>query len=142
MLNAAEWRRAFDLPISLIELTGTVQDPAQRIGFLVRAAYFGLAKRFFAPHHHRERDIAHATRRLRLPPDAFEAGRCPARTRQRHERAILEAHGMRRFDRASEAELNVDIDAMAMTHLRPKLIFCAASTCWLSAASRFPASTG
>ena len=47
----------------------------------------------------------------------------PARSRQRHELAILEAHGMRRLDRASEAELVVDIDAMAATHLRPKLIF-------------------
>ena len=123
VLNVAERRRAFDLPASLIELIGTVQDPAQRIGLLVSAAYFGLAKRFFAPRHYRERDVAHAARRLRLPPDAFEAGRYPARTRQRHERAILEAHGMRRFDQASEAELNVDIDAMAATHLRPKLIF-------------------
>lgn len=30
---------------------------------------------------------------------------------------------MRRLDRGSEAELPVGIDAMATTHLRPKLIF-------------------
>ena len=123
MMNAAERRRAFDLPASLIELAGTVQNPAQRIGLLVSAAYFGVAKRFFVPRHYRERDVAHAARRLRLPPDVFEASQHPARARQRHELAILEAHGMRRFDRASETELTVDIDAMAATHLRPKLIF-------------------
>ena len=123
MMNAAERRRAFDLPASLIELAGTVQNPAQRIGLLVSAAYFGVAKRFFVPRHYRERDVAHAARRLRLPPDVFEASQYPARARQRHELAILDAHGMRRFDRASETELTVDIDAMAATHLRPKLIF-------------------
>jgi len=122
-MNTTERRRAFDLPSSLVDLAGMVQDPKQRIGLLVSAAYFGVAKRFFAPRHYRERDVAHAARRLRLPEDAFEAGRYPARARQRHEIAILEAHGMRRFDRTSEAELTVDIDAMVATHLRPKLIF-------------------
>lgn len=122
-MNAAERRRAFDLPSSLVELARMVQDPAQRIGLLVSAAYFGVAKRFFAPRHYRERDVAHAARRLGLPADAFEAGRYPARARQRHEIAILEAHIMRRFDRASEAELIVDINAMVATHLRPRLIF-------------------
>ena len=47
----------------------------------------------------------------------------PARARQRHELAILEAHGMRRLDRESTAEVLVDIEAMAASHLRPKLIF-------------------
>lgn len=123
VLNAAERRRAFDLPASLRELAGTVADPAQRIGLLVSAAYFASARRFFRPRDYRERDVTHAARRLRLAPELFEPDRYPARARQRHELAILEAHGMRRLDRQSEAELCADIEAMAASHLRPKLIF-------------------
>lgn len=123
VMNGAERRRAFDMPSSLVELAASIQDPAQRIGFLVSAAYFVGARRFFSPGDYQDRDVAHAARRLRLSPDLFDPGLYPARTRQRHELAILEAHGMRRLERASEAELVVDIDAMAVTHLRPKLIF-------------------
>ena len=65
VLNAAERRRAFDLPASLRELAGAVADPAQRIGLLVSAAYFASARRFFPPRDYRERDLAHAARRLR-----------------------------------------------------------------------------
>lgn len=122
-LNAAERRRAFDMPSSLVELVTSVQDPAQRIGFLVSAAYFTGTRRFFSPRDYHERDVAYAARRLRLPPDLFEPNRYAARTRQRHELAILEVHGMRRLDCEGEAELVIDIDAMAATHLRPKLIF-------------------
>lgn len=123
VLNAAERRRAFDLPSSLRELAGTVGDPVQRIGLLVNAAYFASARRFFSPRDYRERDVVHAARLLRLAPELFEPDRYPARARQRHELAIFEAHGMRRLDRGSDAELLVDIEAMAATHLRPKLIF-------------------
>lgn len=123
VLNAAERRRAFDMPSSLVELAASIQDPAQRIGFLVSAAYFTGARRFFSPRDYHDRDITHAARRLRLSPELFDPADYPARSRQRHELAILKAHGMRRLDRESEAELVVDIDAMAATHLRPKLIF-------------------
>ena len=60
ILNAAERRRAFDLPCSLLELTGTVADTGQQIGLLVNAAYFASAKRFFSPRDYRERDVVHA----------------------------------------------------------------------------------
>jgi hypothetical protein len=122
-LNAAERRRAFDMPSSLIELAASVRDPAQRIGFLVSAVCFVGARRFFSPRDCRARDVVCAARRLRLPPDLFEPDFHAARTRQRHEIAVLQAHGMHRLDREREAELVIDIDAMAATHLRPKLIF-------------------
>jgi len=122
-LNAAERRRAFDMPSSLTELAASVRDPAQRIGFLVSAVCFVGARRFFSPRDCRARDVVCAARRRRLPPDLFEPDFHAARTRQRHEIAVLQAHRMHRLDREREAELVIDIDAMAATHLRPKLIF-------------------
>jgi|GEM_PF-1277457 len=122
-LKAAERRQAFDLPTSLLELTTTVGDPAQQIGLLVSAAYFATARRLIPPRDYRERDVAHAARQLRLPAEQFAPERYAASARHRHKLAILEAHGMRRLNRESVAELLVDIEAMAAIHLRPKLIF-------------------
>src|SRR3954469_15146058 len=44
-----------------------LRKPAHRIGFLVSCAYFGTAKRFFAPEDYHARDIRHAAHRLELP---------------------------------------------------------------------------
>ena len=121
--DGAGRRHAFEMPASLIEQAGSVQDPGQRIGFLVSAAYFSNARRFFSPRDYHERDVAHAARRLRLSTELFDPDRYAARARQRHELAILRAHGTRRFDRGSEAELITDIEAMVAAHLRPKLVF-------------------
>ena len=94
--DGAGRRHAFEMPASLIEQAGSVQDPGQRIGFLVSAAYFSNARRFFSPRDYHERDVAHAARRLRLSTELFDPDRYTARTRQRHELAILRAHGTRR----------------------------------------------
>jgi hypothetical protein len=122
ILDAAQRSGTFDVPAGLLDTAKALRKPAHRIGFLVSCAYFGLAKRFFAPKDYHARDIRHAAHQLGLRA-AFTAADYPARTRQRHEQLILQFHGYRRFDGRAEDFLAREIATMAEAHLKPKLIF-------------------
>ena len=67
ILDAAQRSRAFDLPAGLLDMAKALRKPAHQIGFLVSCAYFGMAKRFFAPKDYHARDIRHAAHQLELP---------------------------------------------------------------------------
>ena len=121
ILDVSQRSRAFDVPAGLLERAKALRKPAHQVGFLVSCAYFGMAKRFFAPKDYHARDIRHAASQLDLP--AFTTADYPVRTRQRHERLILRFHGYRRFDGRAESFLAREIATMAEAHLKPKLIF-------------------
>jgi len=122
ILDVPERSRAFDVPAGLLAMAEALRKPAHRIGFLVSCAYFGVAKRFFAPKDYHARDIRHAAHQLELPA-TFAAADYPARARQRYERLILQFHGYRRFDGRAEDFLAREVAIMAEAHLKPKLIF-------------------
>lgn len=122
ILDALQRSGAFDVPAGLLDMAKALRKPAHQIGFLVSCAYFGTAKRFFAPKDYHARDIRHAAHQLELRA-AFAAADYPARTRQRHEQLILRFHGYRRFDGRAEDFLACEIATMAEAHLKPKLIF-------------------
>ena len=94
ILDAAQRSGTFDVPAGLLDMAKALRKPAHQIGFLVSCAYFGLAKRFFAPKDYHARDIRHAAHQLELRA-AFTAADYPARTRQRHEQLILQFYGYR-----------------------------------------------
>lgn len=79
ILDVPERSRAFDVPAGLLAMAKALRKPAHRIGFLVSCAYFGVAKRFFAPKDYHARDIRHAAHQLELPA-TFAAADYPART--------------------------------------------------------------
>lgn len=119
ILDVSQRSHAFDVPASLLERAKALRKPAHQVGFLVSCAYFGMAKRFFAPKDYHTRDIRHAASQLDLPA-AFTAADYPVRTRQRHERLILRFHGYRRFDGQAEDFLAQEIATMAEAHLKPR----------------------
>ena len=49
ILDVSQRSRAFDVPAGLLERAKAMRTPAHQVGFLVSCAYFGMAKRFFAP---------------------------------------------------------------------------------------------
>ena len=78
ILDVSQRVRAFDVPAGLLGMAKALRKPAHQIGFLVSCAYFGIAKRFFAPKDYHARDIRHAAGRLDLPA-AFTAADYPVR---------------------------------------------------------------
>ena len=78
ILDVSQRVRAFDVPAGLLGMAKALRKPAHQIGFLVSCAYFGMAKRFFAPKDYHARDIRYAASQLDLPA-AFTAADYPVR---------------------------------------------------------------
>jgi hypothetical protein len=87
----------------------------------VSCGYFRAARRFFSPVDFHQRDVAYVASQLDVGDVTVEA--YPDRTRQRHQKFILEFYGFLPFDINTEATLTLEIAAMARTHLKPRLIF-------------------
>ena len=116
-----ERKKFFEFPKALLDRAKTMHSRGHRIGFLVSCGYFRATRRFYAAADFEARDITYVANQLgeRDAPAAVY----PHRTRQRHQRRILEFYGFAPFDRDAEAALAVEITTMARTHLKPRLVF-------------------
>lgn len=113
----------FSLPRKLMRHAQALRTPTNQIGFLLSCVYFKSTKRFFSPDHFHERDIRNATSQLALEGHDFKVAEYSKNTRLRHEHYILDYYGFQRLDKESLRALKVEIDGMARTQLKPKLIF-------------------
>jgi signal recognition particle subunit SEC65 len=95
LMNAAQRKAAFDLPLAFQRGAASLRDPGHQIGFWLNAAYFRQCRRCFAPENFHERDIAYVATRLGLGVEVFRSAGYNARTRQRHERIIEHLAGFR-----------------------------------------------
>jgi hypothetical protein len=116
-----ERKKFFEFPKPLLELANSLRNPVCHVYFLVSCGYFRVARRFFSPVDFHQRDIAYVASQLDVGDVTVEA--YPDRTRQRHQKFILEFYGFLPFDINTEATLTLEIAAMARTHLKPRLIF-------------------
>ena len=121
--RADQRKKFFEFPQGQIEKAQTFRKPAHQIGFLVSCGYFKATKRFYSPKDYHQRDIDYVARRLDLQPDSFSTVAYANRTRQRHENAILEFYGFKRFDGEAERSVILEIANMVQSQLKPKLIF-------------------
>jgi hypothetical protein len=116
-------KRAFDLPLHLIEQAKALRTPSGKIGFLIQCAYFKHSRKFFLPTEYHDRDIEAASRLVKLKSKDFMPASYAKASRLRHQRKILGFHGFQPFDSNAAKALQVDIDTMARLHLKPRLIF-------------------
>lgn len=114
-------KKFFDFPKSLLEIATTMRNTDHQIGFLVSCGYFRATRRFFGAAVFLERDIAYIANQLgHSPPKHLQY---PDRTRQRHQKPILDFYGFTTFDDKACEKLVTEIVTMARMHLKPKLIF-------------------
>lgn len=114
-------KKFFDFPKSLMMTAASMRNADHQIGFLVSCGYFRATRRLFAPMDFRERDLAYVASQLGHPlPSTIQY---PDRTRQRHQKIIVECHGFKPFDDTASSALAVEIATMARMHLKPRLIF-------------------
>ncbi|MDX2494884.1 MAG: Tn3 family transposase [Desulfuromusa sp.] len=116
-----ERKKFFEFPKPLLELANSLRNPVYQVCFLVSCGYFRAARRFFSPVDFYQRDVAYVASQFDVGDVTVEA--YPDRTRQRHQKFILEFYGFLPFDINTEATLTLEIAAMARTHLKPRLIF-------------------
>lgn len=120
LFNHLERKQFFDFPKTLLDRALHFRHPVSQVGFLISCGYFKATKRFFYPIDYHPRDIAYVSNQLAT--DNISTEDYPDRTRQRHQKIILEFHGFKPFDKEAEAALATEINTMATTYLKPKLI--------------------
>jgi signal recognition particle subunit SEC65 len=126
LMNAAQRKAAFDLPVAFQSETEQLRDPVHKIGFYLNAGYFRRSRRCFAAESFQVRDIGFVASQLGYEAAIFETSAYPIRTRQRHERTIERLSGFRPLDTAGEARLVLLIEQKVTAHEKPKIIFYAA----------------
>ena len=96
-----ERKKFFEFPKALLDRAKTMHSRGHRIGFLVSCGYFRATRRFYAAADFEARDITYVANQLseRDAPAAVY----PHRTRQRHQRRILEFYGFAPFDSDAES---------------------------------------
>jgi len=116
-------KKFFEFSKSLLEIAQTLRNPVNRIYFLVSCGYFRASRRFFSQKDFHQRDIEYVAGHLDVALDGSQTEVYTDRSRQRHQKLILDFYGFRPFDADTEKTLNFEISAMVRTHLKPKLIF-------------------
>ena len=120
LFNHIERKQFFDFPKPLLEIADSFRHPVSQICFLISCGYFKATKCFFSPADYRYRDIAYVSNQLAASNISIED--YPDRTRQRHQKIILAFYGFKPFDKIAESTLATEINTMAKTYLKPKLI--------------------
>lgn len=123
LFDHRERKQAFSLPEALTHIADTMRTSSGQIGFLLMCGYFKATRRFHLPQDFHERDIEAAAKILELKNSDFSPDAYAKQTRARHQQRILEFYGFQPFDEKAETVLAVEIDTMARTYLKPRLIF-------------------
>ncbi len=90
-----ERKRFFEFPEALPGIARNMRNPDHRVAFPVSRGCLRATRRFFAPADLPPRDLAVTARSLGM--NAAIAAVCPDRTRQRHQRLILDHCGFSPF---------------------------------------------
>jgi len=123
VFNSAERKQFFYCPGPLKEKAKTLRKPSTRIGFLLACGYFKATKRFFHPENYHQNDISYIAHQIGAYASNFLPNLYEPKTRQRHEKYILEFYGYKRLDENSLKIIDQDIASMLRSQLKPKLIF-------------------
>jgi TnpA family transposase len=114
-------KKFFDFPKPLLAIATTMRNSDHQIGFLVSCGYFRATRRFFGAADFVNHDIIYVAKQLgHSIPSQIQY---PDRTRQRHQKPILDFYGFTAFDDAANDSLMTEITTMARMHLKPRMIF-------------------
>lgn len=121
--TSVQRKQYFDFPRTLRQIACRLRTSCHQLGFLLSCGYFRATKRFFAPRKFHTVDLEYIARKLAISTNALDAINYSERTRQRHQHLILEYYGYRAFDIEAQSLIRSEIEAMACSQLKPRLIF-------------------
>ena len=121
LLDYKQRKHFFSLPQGVLEMAARFRNSTNQVGFLVSCGYFKATKRFFSPNDYHSRDIAYVSNQINASGVSIESYQ--DRTRQRHQKLILEFYGFVVFDVRAESSLKLEIATMARNYLKPKSVF-------------------
>ena len=121
--NSVQRKKYFDLQEGLQRIAETFRTPTNKVCFLVACAYFKATKKFFPAQKFRQRDIDHVAKAVGFSGAEIFPANYDKQTRLRHQTEILDFYGFKPFEDEAKSFVRREVDGMARTQLRPKLIF-------------------
>jgi len=112
----------FDFPSVIQQTAQSLRTPTNQVCHLVACGYFLAAKRFYPAQTFHQRNIDYIAKTLNLSSEQIDPRDYDSRTRFRHRNQILDFYGFRPFDQEAKTLITPEIEAMACSQLRPKLI--------------------
>jgi TnpA family transposase len=124
LLNSAERKRFFSLPLLLKDSQANLRTPTNKVCFLLAAGYFKARRKFF-PRQFRATDIEYVARQIGVNPAEVHVETYSHETYTRHQRVLLNYFGCNPFDEAAKAFTASEIAPLVRVQLRPKLVLVA-----------------
>ncbi len=123
IFNSAQRKQFFEISSDLMQEIKKLRTPANKIAFVLAYGYFRAGKRFFSPKRYHRSDIEYVSRKLGFALDIFDPAAYPQRTAHYHQTLILTLCGFKVWGRDTENFIYQEIRSMALSNLKPKLIF-------------------
>ncbi|MBV9224625.1 MAG: DUF4158 domain-containing protein [Acidobacteriaceae bacterium] len=121
IFNTAERKRYFTLPAGLDELVEMLRTPTNKVCFILAVGYFRSRRKFF-PQCFRQADVEFVAARLGASSDAVDLNGYDRATSMRHQQAIGEFFGYRKFGDDAQLRLRREISSLVRSQTRPRLI--------------------
>ena len=100
-----------------------LRTPTNRLCFLLNCGYFKASKRFFPTGLSHRPDIEYVARHASINLTMVDMDSYDKQSLLRHQQTILQLHGFGPFDKHAQTAILHEIEAMARSQLKPRLIF-------------------
>ena len=121
VLNSAERKRYFSLPLMLKDSMVNLRTPTNKVCFLVAAGYFKARRKFFGCQF-RQADIEYVANQVGVNSTEVRVETYSKETCARHQRVILSYFSCGPFDEAAKSITAREIAALVRVQFRPKLV--------------------
>jgi TnpA family transposase len=136
--SGAERKQFFGLSMSLSKILESLESSTNQVCFLLACGYFRATKRFFTVDPHEE-DLRYVCGKLGFSTDEISLNSYHRATAMRNRRKILSHYGFREFEEVRSV-LEIEIESMVHSQLKPRLIFFRAIDILLEQKSVLPSS--
>lgn len=123
VFNSVQRKRYFDFSMETRRQAAKLRTPTNRLCFLLNCGYFKASKRFFPAGLSHRPDIEYVARHAGIDLKMVDLDSYDKQTLLRHQQTILQLNGFGSFDKNAQAAILHEIEAMARSQLKPRLIF-------------------
>lgn len=123
VFNSVQRKRYFDFSMETRRQAVKLRTPTNKLCFLLSCGYFKASKRFFATGLSHRPDIEYVARHAGIDLAMVDMDSYDKQSLLRHQQTILQLHGFGPFDKHVQTSILHEIEAMARSQLKPRLIF-------------------
>jgi hypothetical protein len=123
VFSSAQRKRYLDFSMETRRQAVKLRTPTNRLCFLLTCGYFKASKRFFPIGLSHRPDIEYVARHAGIDLEMVDLDSYDKQTLLRHQETILKLNGFGPFDKNAQAAILHEIETMARSQLKPRLMF-------------------